>query len=88
MRSKQSMFIVKYKYNLSKKDLENMIVNQNSSCKICQTPFIDNKFTIDHCHTTNKVRGLLCLNCNSGMGLLKDDIEIMQSAIKYLNKYK
>jgi hypothetical protein len=88
MRSKQSMFIVKHKYNLFEKDVENMLLEQNNLCKICQTQFIDNKFTIDHCHITNKVRGLLCLNCNSGMGLLKDNIEIMKAAIKYLNKYK
>lgn len=39
---------------------------------------------VDHCHDTGKVRGLLCFNCNVGIGSLQDDIEMLRKAIKYL----
>lgn len=43
---------------------------------------------VDHCHSTGVVRGLLCYNCNNGIGRLKDDVEVLQKAIVYINKYK
>lgn len=42
---------------------------------------------IQHCHNTGKVRGLLCSNCNNGMGKLGDSIERLESVINYLKKY-
>ena len=43
---------------------------------------------IDHCHETNKVRGMLCSNCNSGIGFFKDNPNFMMNAIHYINKHK
>lgn len=43
-------------------------------------------FCIDHCHITNKVRGLLCHNCNVILGKLNDNIDMCNSIIKYLQK--
>ena len=59
---------------------------QNHGCGICQIPAKDLKFglCVDHCHSTGKVRGLLCDNCNQALGLLKDNSESLQRAIKYL----
>ncbi len=45
------------------------------------------KFTVDHNHNTDKVRGLLCHKCNVGIGLFKDDINSLKKAIKYLKTY-
>lgn len=39
-----------------------------------------------HCHKTGKVRGLLCFNCNTGIGKLKDDIELLKRAVEYLER--
>ena len=39
---------------------------------------------VDHCHTSNEVRGILCLKCNMALGNFKDSIENLQNAIKYL----
>lgn len=44
------------------------------------------KLHVDHCHTTGKIRGLLCYNCNNGLGRLKDDIMVLEMAIVYLKK--
>ena len=43
---------------------------------------------VDHDHTTGKVRELLCHNCNRALGLLQENVEIIQSALDYLNKHK
>lgn len=42
---------------------------------------------VDHSHKTGKVRGLLCYNCNNGIGRLKDDVSVLEKAIAYLNKH-
>lgn len=56
-------------------------------CAICKKPENENKsLAVDHCHTTGKVRGLLCAKCNQGLGSFKDDTERLTNAIKYLTK--
>ncbi len=65
-----------------------MFEEQDGCCAICkrhQSEFTKSLF-IDHCHKTNKVRGLLCHNCNIGLGSFKDNIELMKNGINYLNK--
>lgn len=46
------------------------------------------KLHVDHCHETGVVRGLLCYNCNTGIGRLKDNVIVLQRAIEYLIKFK
>ena len=72
-----------------------MLAVQDNKCAIClkietcKDPRNDyvRRLSIDHCHITNKTRGLLCSNCNSGMGKLGDSIEHLQAAINYLKRY-
>ena len=75
------------KYGITLEDYEVMLENQNHTCKICGTdaPRGVGAWKVDHCHTTGNVRGLLCNNCNVGLGLFKDDPAVLASAIKYLN---
>ena len=67
-----------------------MLDNQNGKCAICGTSDTGGRkaFHVDHCHNTKKVRGLLCGNCNSGIGNLRDDINLLQRAIEYLQSTK
>ena len=44
------------------------------------------ELSVDHCHTTGKVRGLLCQSCNVGLGAFKDNVKSLQNAIKYLKE--
>tara|TARA_R110002049_G_scaffold112439_1_gene261927 strand:+ start:10 stop:498 length:489 start_codon:yes stop_codon:yes gene_type:complete len=74
------------RYGITEFVFNNMLINQNYRCAICMLKFNDNTPNIDHCHKTEKVRGLLCSNCNRGIGLLKDNTTIISNAIKYLNK--
>jgi hypothetical protein len=72
------------KYGITLKDYNEMYTNQEGKCKICNLHY--DKLNVDHCHTNGNVRGLLCNTCNTGIGLLKDDISILKNAINYLNK--
>ncbi len=44
------------------------------------------RLVIDHCHSTGAIRGLLCSNCNTAIGLLSDNPEIIRKAADYLEK--
>lgn len=79
---------LKYTYGISIEDYEQMIIDQNECCAICgkQQNEFNKPLFIDHNHDTGEIRGLLCLKCNSGIGLLNDDPEIIQMALNYLLK--
>lgn len=72
------------KYNISIDIFEEMYDNQSGKCGICSTPVPDDEIRVDHCHTTGKVRALLCHNCNTGLGHFKDSEELLERARKYL----
>ena len=59
---------------------------QNGLCAICGLPPGKKGFHIDHDHKTGKIRGLLCVCCNLGLGGFRDNPNILQNAIKYLEK--
>jgi len=63
-----------------------MLEEQEHKCAICLTSDVDLEklLAVDHCHTTGKVRGLLCSNCNLALGNFKDNITNLEQAIKYL----
>jgi len=66
-----------------------MLVVQKGSCAICGSKFNNSrssKLSVDHCHKTGKVRGLLCSNCNTAIGLMKDSIIRLEKAIEYLKR--
>lgn len=76
------------RYNISVQDYNNLLEKQNHSCAICgiHSTKIRGRLHIDHDHITGKVRGLLCLKCNSGLGMFNDNIEIINNCIKYLKR--
>lgn len=79
-------------YGLSAVDYELIKTSQNRVCAICRAPskqFRNNReydLHVDHDHETGQVRGLLCSKCNTALGLFKDDVALLQSAIEYLVK--
>lgn len=77
-------------YQLEPGDYEQMLKAQNGRCAICQTSTPGgrfNRFNVDHNHATGKVRGLLCGNCNRGLGYLKDNESILLKAALYLSNH-
>ena len=61
---------------------------QQNRCAICKVKQeeLDYDLVLDHDHVTGRIRGLLCHKCNTGIGLLQDDPDILQNAIDYLNE--
>lgn len=77
----------RHKYGLSGLDYQNMLARQNGVCLICgQPPAETQSLSVDHCHATGKVRGLLCIHCNTGIGMFKDSQELLRKAAEYLEK--
>src|SRR6185437_9382788 len=74
---------LKYKYGLTIEEYKNMLSRQNWACAICERKFGDMIPNVDHNHKTGKVRELLCFNCNTGLGNLKDDPKIVYKALNY-----
>ena len=77
-------------YGISYQEYLMMLETQGGGCAICGTTDTGKRkaFAVDHCHTTGKVRGLLCSNCNTGIGNLRDDVGLLTRAIEYLNNTK
>lgn len=71
---------------------DEMLKSQNYVCKICknkETATFNNKvkrLSVDHCHETKKIRGILCQTCNAGIGHFKNSIALFYEAINYLKE--
>ena len=82
---------LKKNYGVTLEWYRDTLSKQNNVCAICKTSevaVIQGKviaMSVDHCHKTGKPRGLLCTKCNRGLGLFKDNVDNLKSAIKYLN---
>jgi hypothetical protein len=73
-----------YKYSLTSEEVDTMIEKREGKCDICDER--NPKMVVDHCHSTGKVRGILCDDCNVGIGRLKDDPCNAFSAYVYLKE--
>lgn len=74
------------RYGITIEYYNSLSEQQNGLCAICLTK--PKKLFVDHCHQSGIVRALLCNKCNTAIGLLHEDIKIINSAIEYLNKHK
>lgn len=82
------------KYGIHNGHRLQMMEEQNEQCAICYNPmeFQQGKglssegATVDHCHATGKVRGILCGSCNNMLGRAQDNTQILENAIKYLER--
>lgn len=80
-------------YGMTLKQYDEMLQKQHFVCAICNLPEkikevrtgMTRRLSVDHCHKTNKIRGLLCSQCNTAIGSLKEDINIISNMLIYLN---
>tara|TARA_B100001057_G_scaffold133155_1_gene132593 strand:- start:338 stop:772 length:435 start_codon:yes stop_codon:yes gene_type:complete len=90
--NKRRNSILKTKFGISLDQYNDMLKKQNNRCMVCNQLETrrSNKggirfLAVDHCHTTGKVRGLLCGNCNVALGLLNEDRDRIQKLIEYIS---
>ena len=69
------------KFKLTEDQYNDLMKNEN--CQTCGVKM--EKKCIDHCHTTNKIRGVLCNNCNTALGLVNDNRQTLQNMLQYLD---
>lgn len=79
---------LKQKFGINRDQYEVMLKQQDGVCAICKEPEVvpNRSLSVDHDHVTGKVRGLLCSNCNPGIGKFKEKIELLEKAVEYLKR--
>lgn len=80
-------------YGITVEDFDRMLEEQGGVCAICRQEETAadrrtgiKRLSVDHCHETGEVRGLLCRACNNGIGQLRHDVRLLQAAIGYLGR--
>lgn len=82
------------KHGMTSEELEALYEEADGKCQICGEDETARRgkrvrrLNLDHCHRTGKVRGLLCSDCNRGIGMFRDDAARLQSAIQYLSQFR
>lgn len=77
---------LKRRFGITLEDYEKMYKEQGGKCLICEATesTLGHRLAVDHCHTSGKIRGLLCKACNLGLGYYRDNETYLANAIRYL----
>lgn len=84
---------LKKTFGLTVEQYDAMLAEQGGVCAICKKAETTvrqgavQSLSVDHCHTTNKIRGLLCNSCNRALGKFRDSIDLLKNAQLYLERY-
>lgn len=75
------------RYGITKDQYTQLLITQQYKCQICKKhqDTLNKSLSVDHDHKTGKVRGLLCGSCNLFLGLARDNTQLLQAGIEYLN---
>jgi len=94
-RVKSKGYKLKASYDLTMENYNKMLIEQNGVCAVCKNPEntkhrsgCTNRLSVDHNHTTGKIRQLLCTRCNSLIGMSKENISTLLAAVDYLRKFE
>jgi len=81
---------LKRNFDLSLEDYYKMRKEHNNQCAVCKVSKSKSgrRLAVDHCHNTKLIRGLLCNECNTALGLLGENVERMYKLIEYISKFK
>ena len=86
IKDRQREYSYIHKYGITLDDYNGMFEEQDGKCGICEKHQIElsTRLCVDHCHTTDEIRGLLCRDCNKALGMLGDNKESIQKVMDYL----
>ena len=77
---------LKAKYGITLEKYYEMLEEQNGGCKVCNSAPLRQRLHVDHCHTTGKVRGLLCQACNVSIGKMKESPMLLRKLANYIEE--
>ena len=77
-------WIINKKWNLSDAEWHSILKAQGGGCAICKWNSTEKNLSVDHCHETERIRGLLCGKCNRGLGMFLDSPKLLRKAARYL----
>ncbi len=81
-----------YRYGLTVEAFNQLLVEQDGRCAVCRTDTPSGAkgvgWCVDHDHETGQVRGVLCGACNTGIGMLQDDPDVIAAALRYVQKHR
>ena len=86
-KDKFKQWRLKRNWDLTVDEFESMISKQDNRCFLCNIEFCDKRGmrpNVDHCHDTGRIRKLLCTRCNTAMGLLKENVSVLNKMINYI----
>lgn len=90
MRAANRDLRLRYRYNLTAEEYAHLLAQQSGRCAICGVAFSrgtsQERFSVDHDHSTGVIRGLLCRRCNRGLGFFGDEREVLLRAADYLHR--
>jgi len=91
-RSCRYTAVTAQRYGMTSEQLLAMYALHGERCAICgsdgKSHATFERLVVDHCHETQQVRGLLCSNCNAGLGQFKDSPRLLEAAMQYLERTK
>lgn len=81
---------LKNDFNLTTEQFDELLQKQGGVCAVCKNPnnVEGRELSVDHCHSTGTIRGLLCQKCNVALGLLNEDESIIFNLLEYLQEYR
>lgn len=80
-------WLLRAKYGISYTEYKSKLEAQGGACAICEKVGAKRRLGVDHCHSSGKVRGLLCTKCNAALGALNEDPSLFAKAVAYLRKW-
>lgn len=80
--------VLRRNFGITAEQYDAMLIKQKGVCAICSSKHKTMRLSVDHCHKTGKVRGLLCGRCNTGIGMLADSVKLVTAAKIYLESYR
>jgi hypothetical protein len=82
---------LKQAYGISLEEYSEMLCKQEDKCAVCGKEHLEEpnkRLVVDHCHTSGKIRGLLCNNCNTALGLVKESVQVVEKLKDYIITHK
>lgn len=87
-RKEQRNRDLKKEYGITLQEFNNLLIKQCGQCALCRKPIFGRECCMDHDHNTNRIREILCSECNRGLGAFRDSSTLLRLAAEYIEKWE